>query len=72
MSVQYLISDQINQLWKKAHAKWNDAAAEAFYRQYILKMRETAEEFEQDCGRLEELNEQFAKELAAIEVKMSQ
>lgn len=70
MSAQQSIIDQVNQLWEKAHTKWNDAAAEAFYRQYILKMRETAEQFEQDCGRLEELNEQFSKELAAIEVKM--
>lgn len=70
MSAQQSIIDQVNQLWEKAHTKWNDDAAEAFYRQYILKMRETAEQFEQDCGRLEELNEQFSKELAAIEVKM--
>lgn len=69
MSSQHGLTDRVNQMWASVRTRWSGPPADAFYRQYILKMQETTDRFEQECSRLEEINQQFAEGLSAIEAK---
>lgn len=60
-------SAEITEVWSKLQRGWSGEHADAFHREYILKMQETAEQFETSCHELHMVSATLSKEMALIE-----
>ena len=67
MSSKKAIASDVQEAWSKLNAKWKGEDANAFHRQYIVKISETAETFEDSCAELDNLSSELLKELRMIE-----
>lgn len=67
MSSKKAIAAEVQEVWSKLNAKWKGEDANAFHRQYIVKISETAESFEDACAELGNVSSELSKELQMIE-----
>lgn len=66
------ISGRLQEAWGIARSSWQGEAAEAFYRQYILPMLETAGRFDAACRDSSERTQLLDRELSVIERSLSE
>lgn len=71
MSSRQLISGEIQEIWSKLNSKWQGDAATAFHREYILRLSEVSDSFEDACTELGSLSENLSKELQMIEQSLA-
>lgn len=67
MSRKQEISTSLNEIWAKLSLRWKDEDSRAFYQQYIVKMAEVVETFEDTCSDLSVGATDLAKKLELIE-----
>lgn len=67
MSEANRISVSIQDVWAKLNTKWTGEDANAFYREYLLKLTEIADSFEDACIGLKAQSLALLKELQDIE-----
>lgn len=67
MSVRDSISSELADAWTALNSRWQGEDAAAFYRMYVLQMRESADRFESACTSLDAAAEELMKELTLIE-----
>ena len=67
MGSRKMISEGVQDVWAKLNSSWYGEGTDAFHREYIVKIAETAEEFEAACAALDDLTSELSKELQAIE-----
>lgn len=67
MSNKQEIVVSLNEIWGKLRIQWTGEDSNAFYQQYIAKMTEVAEDFEEACSDLSVGVADLAKELELIE-----
>ncbi|MBR5093464.1 MAG: hypothetical protein IK095_00080 [Oscillospiraceae bacterium] len=70
MAGKTMTAERIREAWSRASGGWRCEAAEAFHREFVLTMEETAEAFDRDCAQvtqgaaaLREKLENFARSL---------
>ena len=66
MSSKRAIAVEVQDVWSKLNNRWKGEDANAFYRQYIVKIAETAESFEDACAELSNISSELSKELQMI------
>lgn len=71
MSSKREIAVGVQDAWIKLNSRWKGEDANAFYRQYILKITETAESFEDACADLVDISSELSKELQMIEQSLA-
>lgn len=71
MSSRRLISGKLQESWAKLNTKWQGDAANAFHRQYIMRLTEVSDTFEDACADLENTSEKLLKELQALEQSLA-
>lgn len=71
MSSRKAIAAEVQDVWSKLNARWKGEDANAFYRQYIVKINETAESFEDACADLGSISSELSKELQMIEQSLA-
>lgn len=67
MSSKQEIVTSLNEVWGKLNARWIGEDSNTFYQQYIAKMTEVAEDFEEACSDLSVGATDLAKKLELIE-----
>ena len=67
MSNKQEISSGLNEIWEKLNTRWAGEDSYAFHQQYIAKMTEVAEDFEEACSNLSVGAAELAKKLELIE-----
>lgn len=67
MNSKKTITTNIQELWIKLSARWKGEDANAFHRQYIVKISEAAESIEDACAELGDVSSELSKELQLIE-----
>lgn len=67
MAEKNVISEELTQEWARLSTHWKGDDASAFYRKYILRMQDTARQFETASTSLNETTQALAQELALIE-----
>lgn len=67
MSSKQEIATSLNEVWGKLNARWIGEDSNTFYQQYIAKMTEVAEDFEEACSDLNVGATDLAKKLELIE-----
>lgn len=67
MSNKNEIESNLNEVWGKLSARWTSEDSNAFYQQYIIKMTEVIEDFEEACSDLSIVATDLLKELELIE-----
>lgn len=72
MNSKRIIAGEIQEAWTKLNAKWHGEPAEAFYREYILRLSEISESFEDSCASISDLSAKFSKELQALERSLAE
>lgn len=63
-------SEKIQEIWTKTHGKWQGDDADAFYKEYTVKIMENAGIFEESCRNLSKYSLEFAKELQVVRQSM--
>ena len=71
MSSKKAIAAEVQDVWSKLNSRWQGEDANAFHRQYIVKITETAESFEDACADLGSISSELSKELQMIEQSLS-
>lgn len=67
MSSKQEIATSLNEVWGKLTTRWTGEDSNAFYQQYITKMTEVAEDFEEACTDLSVGAADLAMKLELIE-----
>lgn len=67
MSNNQDVASSLNEIWVKLSARWIGEDSNAFYQQYIAKMEEIVEDFEDVCSDLGVGASNLAKKLDLIE-----
>ena len=67
MSNRQEIASSINETWRKLSLRWTGEDSRAFYQQYIAKMAEVVEDFEEACADLSVGAADLAKKLELVE-----
>lgn len=65
------VSSEIAEAWSKLQRGWSGEHTDAFHREYIVKMNETAEEFESACCELNQISATLSKEMTLIEYSLN-
>lgn len=60
-------SMEVQNSWAKLNARWQGEDANAFHREYIVKISEVIDSFDSACLELESIASELQKELQAIE-----
>lgn len=66
MSVQKRTSSAIQEIWRQLNTQWHGDDADAFYREYIVKLCEIVDSFDDACSELSRLSEECMKELNSV------
>lgn len=61
------IASSLAEIWGKLSTQWTGEDSKAFHQQYIAKMTEAAEDFEEACSNLSVGAADLAKKLELIE-----
>lgn len=64
------LSDHIASVWSAANARWKGEAAEAFFRYYILRLKETAQRQDTAGRSLSESVQSLRDALDAAEAEL--
>ena len=67
MSEKNRISADVQYVWMKLNTRWSGEDADAFHREYVVKISEIADSFEDACSKLSRLSAECIKELKSIE-----
>lgn len=67
MSKREGVSTEVQNAWSKLNARWQGEDANAFHREYIVKISEVTDSFDSACLELESISSELQKELQAIE-----
>ena len=67
MSEKSRISADLQDVWVKLNARWRGEDADAFHREYIVKISEIVDTFDDACSELRRLSAECMKELNSIE-----
>lgn len=67
MSNKQEIASSLNEIWGKLSTRWTGEDSNAFHQQYIAKMTEVAEDFEEACSNLSVGAADLAKKLELFE-----
>ena len=67
MSGKQDIASSLNEIWGKLNIRWTGEDANAFYQQYIVKMIEIVEDFEEPCSDFNIEADDLAQRLDLIE-----
>ena len=67
MSNKQEIASGLNEIWGKLKIRWAGEDSNTFHQQYITKMTEVAEDFEEACSNLSVGAAELAKKLELIE-----
>ncbi|MCD7822659.1 MAG: hypothetical protein LUG86_01365 [Oscillospiraceae bacterium] len=67
MSAKHDISAGLNEIWSRLHSRWSGPPTDAFYEQYIRRMTEMIEGFEDSCDALGTGAAELSKKLELIE-----
>ena len=71
MSSKQEIATSLNEVWVKLSTRWTGEDSNAFYQQYIAKMTEVVEDFEEACSDLGVGAAELAKKLELIEYNIT-
>lgn len=71
MSNKQEIASTLNEVWGKLSTRWRGEDSNAFYQQYIVKMAEVVEDFEEACSDLGVGAADLAKKLELIEYNIT-
>ena len=63
MAENTMTAERLREAWGRAAGKWRCEAADAFHREYILSMEETAESFDALCAQISEGSQALSTEL---------
>ena len=67
MSGKQDIASSLNEIWGKLNIRWTGEDANAFYQQYIVKMIEIVEDFEETCSDFNIEADDLAQRLDLVE-----
>lgn len=67
MSNKQEIASSLNEIWGKLSLRWTGEDSHAFYQQYIAKMTEVVNDFEEACSDLSIGAANLAKKLELVE-----
>jgi hypothetical protein len=67
MSNKRRISVDAQNVWAKVNTRWRGEDAESFYREYIVRISEIVDSFDDACLELSRLSAECMKELNTIE-----
>jgi hypothetical protein len=67
MSEKGRISADVQDVWVKLNARWRGEDADAFHREYIVKISEIVDSFDDACFELSSLSAECMKELNTLE-----
>lgn len=67
MSSRKAIAAEVQDVWSRLNNRWKGQDANAFHRQYIVEIAETAKSFEDACAELGNISSELSKELQMIE-----
>lgn len=67
MSNKQEIATSLIEIWGKLSLRWTGEDSRAFYQQYIAKMTEVVEDFEEACADLSAGAADLAKKLELVE-----
>lgn len=67
MSNKQEIASSLNEIWRKLSLRWTGEDSCVFYQQYIAKMAEVVEDFEEACSSLSIGATDLAKKLELVE-----
>lgn len=65
------LSSGVIEVWTKLNNRWNGEAADVFYREYIVRISEITESFENSCGGLDQITSEMSNELDMLEQSLS-
>lgn len=71
MSVKNRISSDVQDVWEKLNARWSGEDATAFHKEYIVKISEIVDSFDDACSELSKVSAECMKELDLIEQTLS-
>ena len=72
MSVRTNMVNNVTDVWIKLNTKWQGEHAEAFYNDYIVRIRETVEEYDKACAEVRTIAVEFNNALEALEQSLSE
>ena len=61
------ISSEVQDAWEKLNARWKGEDAAAFHREYIVKISEIVDSFENACFELSKISSECLNNLNSIE-----
>ena len=64
------LTSQVEEAWVRLSALWQGEDTDAFRRMYVLRLRESVEEFDADCKRLREATSALTAELDVLESRI--
>jgi len=67
MSGKKQMSSEVQEVWEKLNTRWKGEDATAFYREYIVKISEIVDIFDDSCSELSNVSSECIKELNLIE-----
>lgn len=67
MSEKYQMSSNVQEVWEKLNTRWKGEDATAFHREYIVKISEIVDNFDDACSELSKVSSECIKELNSIE-----
>lgn len=67
MSNKQEVASNLNEIWGKLSLRWTGEDSRVFYQQYIAKMIEVVEDFEDACADLSAGATDLAKKLELVE-----
>ncbi len=67
MSEKSRNSSDVQDAWAKLNTRWRGEDADAFHREYIVKMVEIVDSFDDACSELSRLSAECIKELTSLE-----
>ena len=67
MSSKRVIAANVQEVWSKLNSQWRGTDADAFYNEFVVRISETAEYFEDACAELESVSSELMKELDEVE-----
>ena len=61
------ISSEVQDAWEKLNARWKGEDATAFHREYVVKISEIVDSFENACSELSKISSECLNNLNSIE-----
>lgn len=71
MSSKKAIAAGVQDVWSKLNGRWHGEHADSFHRQYVVKITETAEAFEDACAELDDVSATLSREMQMIELSLA-